>query len=384
MKRFVPLLLIAFFLPLNAHAVQPANYENFLFESDILGEIREVVIRYPDDYQVGDNTPVVYLTDAEGNFRLVESYLDFSHGTWPRLPEMVVVGLINTDRNRDFVPRADPNFPNSGGGDQFVQFFKTELIPFIQARTSQNAPRILFGHSFGGVNALNILFTEPDLFNAYIAVGTSTWVSNDVLFERAIESFQDGKSLNRWLYMSVAEADGGATVPKGKEFAKLLEDFAPSELNWTFEIIPKTDHFSAVPPSLTQAFDLLFPAWQQGESLRTALEKEDMTVEDWFANEEERLDWRFYPQAWDLMITAFSYGVSDDYETALKILDELIIYHPQLPELYVTYGDILTRWDKVEEARTAYNQAHEIALSLSVKPPRLLPIERRLSISQKD
>jgi len=47
---------------------------------------------------------------------------------------MVVVGVLNTDRNRDLTPRKVEGLKNSGGADAFLEFVALELDPFWPPR----------------------------------------------------------------------------------------------------------------------------------------------------------------------------------------------------------------------------------------------------------
>ena len=105
------------------------------------------------------------------------------------------------------------------------------------------------------------MMSDPKLFDAYIAIGSSTWVAQRGLFEMA-ETFLD-KSLQKevFLYMAVAEADGGPTVPDGIAFAELFEQTPNERIEWYFEVVEETNHFTAVMPALFSAIEKLYPVW---------------------------------------------------------------------------------------------------------------------------
>ncbi len=64
------------------------------------------------------------------------------------LPEMIVVGVPNTDRMRDLTPT--PVAGKFGGGDNFLDFIELELIPYIEERYPVSSHRTFVGHSLGG------------------------------------------------------------------------------------------------------------------------------------------------------------------------------------------------------------------------------------------
>ena len=158
-------------------------------ESDRLGETRRLIVQVPSSYaaEPGRTYPVFVLTDAIWQFDLVAATLDY-HARWGRIPEHLVVGLYNPERNLDLVPAADAGYPGTGGGDAYLAHVTAEVLPLIEARYRTNGVELLFGHSFGGVMTLNQLLTAPEAFDAYIALGASTWVAERILFDRLDEA----------------------------------------------------------------------------------------------------------------------------------------------------------------------------------------------------
>lgn len=347
-------------------------------DSEVLGEEREIFLSIPDGYKKDGSLPLVIVTDAKSQFPLVSSYIQNQSSDWPRLPPMVVAGIVNTNRNRDFLPRPDANFEGGGDGDNFARFLREEAIPQIESEIGGTPARILFGHSFGGVNAVNILLTDNDLFDAYIAIGTSTWVSERVLFERAQARFARPEPLKSWLYMAVAERDGGATVPDGELFAELFESSAPPELAWQFKIIPETDHFSAVPLGLADAFSGLFPYWEQQGEVLYAAEQGPEAISQWFAQRSSSLGWRFWPHAWDMLVAGYRLNGEGKTAEAIALMVEMHAFHPRQAELITAHGDFLAATGRSEEAEAKWREALAILIEDGAKDPRTAPVRRRL------
>ncbi|MEO0424444.1 MAG: alpha/beta hydrolase-fold protein [Pseudomonadota bacterium] len=384
MILFSVLMLVACqTIPESQHGPFPQVEEQSLW-SAVLGEQRSIYLHVPEGYVRDGSMPIVVVTDAKSQFPLVDSYLSHLSGDWPRLPKMVVVGVVNTNRNRDFVPRADPNFAGTGGADRFATFLRDELLPHVEAQTGGALARILLGHSFGGVNALNVLLTDETLFDAYVAIGTSTWVADRVLFERAEQRFAKPARLRAWLYMAVAERDGGATVPDGEAFARLLQARAPAELDWRFEVIPKTDHMSAVPVAIDRAFTALYPVWDQQAAVLDAATRGPAAIRAWFAAERERLDWRFLPHAWDLMIAAYQLSAEGKPEEALTVLSQAIEAHPQQSELLIAQGDVYLAQGRRREAEQAWQRALAQLRTAGAPDYRAFPVRRRLRHLQEE
>lgn len=119
-------------------------------DSKILNEQRRILVYVPasaaSDVFTKQLYPVVYLLDGDAvHFSGVVSMINQQSSMYA-LPEMMVLGIPNTDRTRDLTPTpmrdfwqflnfdADSIFlQNSGGGDKFIAFIEKELIPHIES-----------------------------------------------------------------------------------------------------------------------------------------------------------------------------------------------------------------------------------------------------------
>ncbi|HVS30034.1 MAG TPA: alpha/beta hydrolase-fold protein [Thermoanaerobaculia bacterium] len=128
MRRFLLVLLL---LALPAAAQQPGEPVPIRIDSKILGETRTVLVRTPPSYATGARTyPVLYMTDGETQLAHTAATADFLVRNG-RMPEVIIVGITNTDRPRDLTPTRverdsfDGNavvFPTSGGAEKFLAF----------------------------------------------------------------------------------------------------------------------------------------------------------------------------------------------------------------------------------------------------------------------
>ncbi|QLC21161.1 alpha/beta hydrolase [Parasphingopyxis sp. CP4] len=317
-----------------ASPVQSTDREEELaVESLVIGESREITVRLPASYsETQDRYPVFYVTDADWNYRIVADYVDYL-SYWGRIPETIVVGIRNVDRNRDFVPRPSASFPNSGEADAFRDFLTDELKPMIDGRYRTSGFNTLFGHSFGGVITAYVMMTRPDAFESYIALSTSTWVSGRFLFEEAERFFAAPEYPELFYYMAVAEADGGATVPDGNAFAEMFEARAPDSIEWHYSVVPRTNHFSVVMPAFADAIERLYPAWGFDTALQERIETDGATaINSWFAEREAELGPRFYPQAMELGLLGIRLAAAGEADAARALFARVHREHPDNAE----------------------------------------------------
>lgn len=341
--------------------------------SEILDENRAFRIRLPEAYNIYPDRrfPVFYVTDADWNFALVAETLDYlAH--WGRIPPFIVVGAVNVSRNRDFLPRTDAAFPSSGGGDRYLRHIRAEWIPWIEARFRTSDHRVLFGHSFGGVLVLNQLFTSPEMFDAYISLGASVWVADEVVLDRAEQFLDQGAQVDTWLYLSVGEGDGGATVPAGHKLAELLEARAPDNLVWSHAVMPEETHFTNVPISLHEALGALFPTWGDDSALEEAGRDGGAAgVAAWFASRDDALGWRFVPQGLDLGLAALRLALSGHEAAGFAAFESLQARLPDSPEVVQLRGQALANLGRNAEAIAAVDHAIVLARKAGYHPDRL-------------
>src|SRR5210317_1745424 len=115
MTRFLVLFQLLFCLSLPAFAQDEASDivigRVLALESDILGETRTIKVWLPENYaESGEAYPVFYLLDAEMVMRFAKAAATVAELGGDALPEMIVVGIENIDRNKDM-------FPAEGGGE---------------------------------------------------------------------------------------------------------------------------------------------------------------------------------------------------------------------------------------------------------------------------
>jgi hypothetical protein len=96
---------------------------------------------------------------------------------------MIVIAVLNTDRNRDLTPSRDTTEVrmgrgadnHSGGGERFLSFLSDDLIPHIDSLYPTTPYRVFIGHSLGGLMVMQALVNHNRLFNGYIAIDPSMW-----------------------------------------------------------------------------------------------------------------------------------------------------------------------------------------------------------------
>ncbi|MGC1205231.1 MAG: alpha/beta hydrolase-fold protein [Flavobacteriaceae bacterium] len=229
--------------------------------SEILNEDRNLEIYLPKSYEKSDKTyPVLYLLDSYLNFRHAVASAEFLNFD-DRIPEMIIVGIKNTHRNRDLSPES-PNLDQKererlgtvGGADNFITFIEKELMPHIEGKFRTAPYKIISGHSLGGLFNVYTFFKHPELFNAYITISPSLWYPNDIISKGLDDLFPNPSIMNQTFYMTLAnEISGnmrGNVIKLSGEFENYINTHKDTELRFKYNPMPEESHLSVGLPSL--------------------------------------------------------------------------------------------------------------------------------------
>lgn len=239
--------------------------ERMKLRSQVLGEERELLILKPN-LEPGVRAPVVYLLDGDAHFHHVSGLLDFL-ARQGRMPPVILVGITNTDRARDFTPTHVDRVATSGGADKFLDFIARELMPEIDGKFPTAPYRILIGHSYGGLFALHAFNTRNDLFDAYISVSPSTAWDNELPRRGTEALLRDTPAIDKALYVSVGD-EPGEQLDSNRAYAKALAA-APKSLRWRAEEMLREDHGSLVHRSVYNGLELIFDVWRAPADTKT-------------------------------------------------------------------------------------------------------------------
>jgi uncharacterized protein len=236
----------------------------YSFHSKILNEERRIWVYRPatDNLSAKRSFPVVYLLDGEGHFNVVMSIIQqLSEVNMNSiLPQMVLIGIINTDRTRDLTPShvsSDPEVPDStlirisGGAERFTSFLEKELIPYVDSAFSTSPYRILIGHSYGGLFCINTMINHTNLFRGYIAIDPTMSWDNRKLLNQSKEWLSQKSLRSTSLFLSIAnqgysDTDSIKENAAAFELAKYLDTNRGNNLLYQWHYY-KDDNHGSVP-----------------------------------------------------------------------------------------------------------------------------------------
>jgi len=237
----------------------------------------QVFVSLPASYAANPNRtyPVLYVTDAAYAFPLISQMTRRMNLDDARIEDFILVGLsygVGDDpmvsRTRDYTPSSRPNARTpEGGGPAYQIYLKTQALPFIEARfRADPARRIIMGHSFGSLLATQVLFSEPDLFSAYVLGSPSLWFNGHQMFDVEGQYGVRHSDLKAQVFMYIGEDE---TIGPGKRYdmvgdnrrfeAQLKARRYPSLKLQVIEVAGE-DHLTVAPVGFMRALEAILPA----------------------------------------------------------------------------------------------------------------------------
>ncbi len=212
--------------------------KNYLINSEILGEEREIQVFLPASYESSDTEyPVLYILDGQRLYLYGVSLLkSFTH--FEQTPEFIVVGITNKypDRFGHF----------NGPANSFQEFLTKDVINFVEDNFKTNDERLLFGWEFGGGFVIQTMMDNPALFDAHIAASpyplSDANMTSSVARMKGLDDMlkRDTKS---YLYFAVSENE--SVVGQGTDYlGDLLEIGNPPNIDWTYNKLRGEEHRS--------------------------------------------------------------------------------------------------------------------------------------------
>ncbi len=366
----VLLLLIAFPLCAQRQRGDSLIVERITLASKILGEDRKIYIQIPAKKKGQERCPVLYVLDGESHFDLVSQYCGYL-GRWDVnvIPEMIVVGIGNTDRARDLTPtRSVFNYfgkespeswlKTSGGNEKFFQFLQQEVMPYVESHYRTEPFKIFAGHSFGGITVVNNMLIHPEMFNAYIAVSPSFWWDRKYLLKQTNEKLSSKKPLNKTIFFTVGNegiSDGSSFHADVLKFDSLLKVKAVPGLVHKFVDYPNETHMTVPVVSYLEGLRFIFSGWPlptidddkiTGEIVSrhyAALSKQyGYTMRP---NEKNIRDWASYLS-----------GTETTRDNAISLLETLYELYPSSTETLTALGDAYALAGEKSKARNCYEK----------------------------
>ena len=221
------------------------------------GRQYQLYIGLPGDYAKNPDQhyPVVYVTDGYWDFQKIFAL----QGTlvWDQeAPSYITVGIgyVGTDldygsmRRWELSPVAyGAHGPEkSGHAADFLHALATEIIPFVQREyRADPSHRVLAGASLGGLFTLFAMYTQPELFESYVALTPAVVIGNDWLLGYEDTFAKAGRPLNGRLFVSGGADETPSYLAGILRYNQRVQSRAHAGLAYQFRLIDGERHATA-------------------------------------------------------------------------------------------------------------------------------------------
>jgi len=321
--------------------------------SKILKEDRNIFVYTPARYENSqDKFPVLYVLDGERNFFFSCGVVNFLSNNG-RMPQMIVVGIPNTDRVRDFTPTATADRPNSGSADNFLKFMENELIPYIDKNYRTQPSRLLTGHSLCGMFAIYALFTRPELFHAYIAVSPYLQYDEEIVNKKIAMLLKENTNFKKSLYFTIGNEPDYTNALNN--LMNMLNNQV-KELTWKFTTYDKDDHGSVPLKSLYDGLEFIYADWRLPDGIA---EQGYPSIEKHYQKLTQKYGYQIdVPEA---LLNRLGYQLLGQNKNAeaLDIFKKNVQKYPESANVYDSLGEGLEQDNQLEQALKQYAIAVE-------------------------
>ena len=349
--------------------------ETITLPSKIMGEERTILVSTPPGYdQTSQRYPVLYMTDGNQHLTHTRGTVDFlaRNGL---MPQVIVVGVNNTDRTRDLSPTHVASrtidgrvfeSPTSGGASKFLDFFEQELFSYVDANYRTLPMRLFTGHSFGGLFALNAFFTRPEMFDAVLAVSPSLNWDEDLPVRQAEGFFDRRDELNVSLFVAMANEEEGDPAPTRLDRLEKALTAADTEgFEWQILRMPDETHGTVVLRAQYWGLRMAFDGWLLPPDPETGVF--GGTLEDLkkhYDGLSKRYEFTVVPA--EPTVNAVGYQIlgREDYDGAVAVFRYNVELYPESANVYDSLGEALENAGRMDEALVSYSKAVEKATDL--------------------
>ena len=361
------------------------------FNSLILDEKREIQVYVPDSYYKDiKRYPVIYVMDSQRYFLHAIAHQQ-SLTFQDRTPEFIVVGIKTDNQNRRKWLSSDSK--------PFMNFLKSELIPWVSTNYRTSGERLYFGWEMAAGLVPDLIATHPELFQAFF-MASPTHINQARISN--LQNYLRKSQSKHFIYVTLGDVETWS-ITGIESLKEVFINHAKDTIEWNYDLVPDQDHYTT--PLITIDTGLLtyfknYPplrfytlaefkkfgglsAVKQHYKIRAerfdvnsdihhdtkhyllnqALKENDLQLFSSLAGEFEGFIEGNYNRDFWFERFANAFVQLGNFDQALKILSQGIKKLPNSAKLYSALGNLYQKQSNFDLAKVAY----EKALSLSPK-----------------
>jgi predicted alpha/beta superfamily hydrolase len=321
--------------------------------SQVLGEERTILVRVPLNYQRTEvKYPVIYMLDAHPPQNAMMAGMIEQQVWGDVMPDVVLVGIQNTNRFRDMTPTPGDR-EGAGGAEKFLRFIETEVIPFVDKNYRTEPYRTIAGHSLAGLFVVYAMIERPDAFNGYVAASPNVHWDNNYVIKRAEESFRKRGEWKKHLYIGLG--DEPAYMDGFNAFQDLLKRSKPKGLEYEFRLFKEENHGSVVLPAYYAGIRKVYSGWTPPQAGTVS------DVEDHYRKLSARYGYTIrVPEA---LMNQIGYRMLRDNKTpeAIEVFQKNVEMYPRSANVYDSLAEAFEKAGQSGKAGENYKKAWKLA-----------------------
>ncbi len=351
------LLTLCFAVEMRAQPTQTVSviHDTYKIASQTLGEERTILVRVPPNYGRSQaRYPVIYMLDAHSPQNAMMVGMVEQQAWGGQMPEMIIVGIQNTNRTRDLTPSKTER-GGSGGGDKFLDLLEKEVIPLVEKNYRTERFRIFAGHSLGGLTAIYAFSSRPDMFDAYIAASPVLHWDKDFVIKRSEEAFKQRKQWKKTVYIGLGNEPD--YVKGYNTYKDLLKKADPDGLVYEFQQFTAENHGSVVLPAYLAGLRKVFAGWQPPTSGTFA------DLENHYKKLTERFGYTILVPENLVNETGYQLLRSNRVEEAIAVFKRNTALYPTSANCYDSLAEAYETSGQLKSAKENYEKALSLATS---------------------
>lgn len=236
------------------------NGDKFIIKSKILNENREIYIGLPDNYNDSTTYPVIIVLEGEVVFETFAPLTNLMAEV-NEIPPCIVVGIPFYEKYLDYAPKISGQ-PESGNADKMLDFYRYELFPLIDSLYHCTDDRLIWAHSgLGAIFCTYILLGPNTQFTGIISSSPNLkWMQDYIKKDNAFEEV--AKKDKIFYYLTIGSNEGedymGEMFQNVRDFKIRLENEAPDNLIWKYQLNENDNHFTNAVETYTDGLILYF------------------------------------------------------------------------------------------------------------------------------
>jgi len=373
MKRTFSLIAILFTFIVSAQQYSGIS-KSHKIASTVFDTEREIRVFVPFSYTESDTQkyPTIYLFDAQFDafFDMTAGLMDYM-AQIGELNEFIIVGIKTEHRPKEFTPmyvndktKTDWEDVEIGKSELLENHLKNEVFPFVEQNYRIEPFKMAIGHSLGGTFVLNTVFSQPDFFQAIIAISPNLSYDYEQLVKAFDDYFKSNESLNKLIYMSAGTIGNmeNRFRKSAQKLDNIIEYHNPEDLNYTFRIFEGENHSTTPIYTISNAFKEVAKIWTIPEDKKqNMLEDESkLFVDDLKGFYAELSVWANYDVK-PGVDEANGYGYfclnAEKTDEALKVFDWALELYPNDANLYDSKAEALEKSNDLKQAKNYYKKA---------------------------